>query len=427
MGLEMAGMNTVCANELTPYACESLRQNKILARMTPSEVDKFIEKASQQRCFSQSFQVAKDFFQRLKEPDKEHFLQDAEIIEGDIRSVSSDVFLNVLAGRKLFAIAGGPPCQPFSKAGKQKSLDCTKNGDLFFEFVRLVSDLKPDWFIFENVKGITFTKTDVLYVKCKKCKHEELALFKLRQDWKENQTLGAKCKKCGSEETSFDVKNEPGGSLKIILNEFESCGYACSHSVLNAADYGAPQIRERLIIVGNIDGKKMIWPTPTHSGPNQKRNKPSLFQEDLKPWKTMREALSTKGDARFSVNQKDAVLWVKNVVRPHDEPVTWTLDRPSPTIGAHQGAKLAIAPFGVPEEQLFRQQWHSKGRRQGDTPPVKVVHDYLSDEELLILQTFPRWWYLHGTRMERAFQIGNAVPPLLGYVIGKAILYSDAN
>jgi DNA (cytosine-5)-methyltransferase 1 len=124
-------------------------------------------------------------------------------------------------------------------------------------------------------------------------------------------------------------------------------------------------------------------------------------------------------------NPEVARLWVKNVVRPHDEPVTWSFDRPSPTIGAHQGAKLAFAPQGVPEKQLFRQQWATKGRKQGDTPPVPVEHMYLSDEELLKLQTFPASWYLHGTRMQRAFQIGNAVPPLLGKIIGKAILAAE--
>jgi DNA (cytosine-5)-methyltransferase 1 len=62
------------------------------------------------------------------------------------------------------------------------------------------------------------------------------------------------------------------------------------------------------------------------------------------------------------------------------------------------------------------------GRRQRDLPPVVVEHAMLSDAELLLLQTFPPNWYLYGTRMERAFQIGNAVPPLLAMAVGRAIL-----
>ena len=131
---------------------------------------------------------------------------------------------------------------------------------------------------------------------------------------------------------------------------------------------------------------------------------------------------SSNPDHYWPLDPNVAVLWVKNVVRPHDEPVTWTLLRPSPTIGAHQSAKLAIAPFGVPPEQLARQQWHLLGRRQGDTQPVPVVHTYLSDTDLLVLQTFPSFWFVAGTRMERAFQIGNAVPPLLAEKVGSALL-----
>src|SRR3546814_9479697 len=66
--------------------------------------------------------------------------------------------------------------------------------------------------------------------------------------------------------------------------------------------------------------------------------------------------------------------------------------------------------------------WSSDVCSSDLTPPVFVEHEYLSDENLLNLQTFPRSWYLHGTRMERAFQIGNAVPPILARAIGEALI-----
>lgn len=431
LGLEMAGFTTRVANELEPHACETLRRNKAISGMTGKALDGFIEDSLSQRCYKGiSDQERNQLFSRIRQREKSHFLTEAEIIEGDIRGVTSERFKSALNGEELFCIAGGPPCQPFSKAGKQRSLDCTKNGDLFFEFVRLINDLKPKWFVFENVKGLTFTKTDVLYAACKSCKEMTLAPFKIRQDFKEGEAKAIPCEACGSKATSWKVVNEPGGSLKIILNEFRKTGYSCETAVLNAADFGAPQIRERLFIVGNIDGKKITWPAPTHS----RVDMGELRQTDLfsgaesgnLPWVSIYDALWKNGHADYGTLDKSiAELWVKNVVRPHDEPVTWHLDRPAPTIGAHQGPKLAIAPTGVPEAQIFRQQWHTKGRRQGDTPPVFVEHRYLTDEELLKLQTFPTWWYLHGTRMERAFQIGNAVPPILGRAVGQAILRAD--
>ena len=429
LGLEMAGFTTVVANELEEHGCETLRKNKELCNLTNGEVNSFIEKALEQRCFNRLSNKEKAlFFDRLKRNGrKTKFLQSATVIQGDIRTIESAIFKDKLKGKNLFCVAGGPPCQPFSKAGKQKSLDCTKNGDLFYEFVRLVDDLKPKWFLFENVKGITFTRTDIVYYNCSDCKQSFIAPFKVRQDFS-NLKNKYHCENCGSKNTTWVTQNERGGSLKIIFNEFQKLGYKCSFKVLNSADFGAPQIRERLIIVGSREEKEFIWPTPTHAKKTTKSSQGSLIENVVpkKPWVTMHEALWQDGHYHYGTfDDEKAQLWVKNVVRPHDEPVTWTLHRPSPTIGAHQGAKLAFAPESVPEKQLYRQQWATKGRKQSDTPPVKVEHKYLSDEELLKLQTFPNWWYLHGTRMQRAFQIGNAVPPILGKVIGEAIIKSE--
>ncbi|SDX87007.1 DNA (cytosine-5)-methyltransferase 1 [Allochromatium warmingii] len=430
LGLEFAGFKTLVANELAPEACETLRKNQLLSSLSGKGLEKFIEDASKQRCFMQLNQTElKMFFSRLQD-NRIPCLQEAKILEGDIRSISSDVFKKAAKNEEIFVIAGGPPCQPFSKAGKRKTFDCSKNGDLFYEFVRIVRDLKPRWFIFENVKGLEFTKTDVVYSICKNCNTKAIADFRLRQNWDCENFRSFPCSKCGNKNTHLEVINESGGSLKIIESEFKKVGYMCFARTLNAADFGAPQIRERLFIVGSRDGKNFEWPQPTHQSLNENTHavqQDFFIEKFLPPWRTMREVLWSQGHWHYkNYNHDTAVLWVKNVVRPHDEPVTWSLDRPSPTIGAHQGAKLAFAPHGVPKEQIFRQQWHTLGRRQGDTPPVFVEHQYLSDEELLKLQTFPRWWYLHGTRMQRVFQIGNAVPPVLAKVIGEAIKKADS-
>ncbi len=427
LGLERAGFVASTVTDIEPPACETLRRNKKLAGADTAQLLGLIEEASAQRCFNRLSAEEKDwFFHRLLErPSSAKYLATAKVIEGDIREIPSEELLSS-PDANVFAVAGGPPCQPFSKAGKQKALDCTKNGDLFYEFVRVVGDLQPNWFIFENVKGITFTPTDVLYSVCGICCEEELADFKIRQNFAVQSATAPKCGSCGSGDTGWQVRNERGGSLRIIKREFERLGYKCEEKVLNAADFGAPQIRERLFIIGSREHLSFDWPIPTNQRPQSVSKQASLLDSadsDGKPWRTMYDALWAEGHQEYgSIDREKAVLWVKNVVRPHDEPVTWHLDRPSPTIGAHQSAKLALAPIGVPEAQLTRQQWHTRGRRQGDIPPVPVEHCYLSDEELLRLQTFPRWWYLHGTRMQRAFQIGNAVPPVLAEAVGRAVI-----
>lgn len=439
IGLEQAGFDSLVVSELANHACETLRQNKALSRMSLAEFDSWFEEQLAQRCYSKiSREDAAALKTRLRSAvGKRPILNHAEVLEGDIRTVSSAKFMEAagVAPGELTLVAGGPPCQPFSRAGKRHTVEA-EDGRLFLEFVRVVRDVKPRWFLLENVKGLAQSKTVVPYAVCSKCSNKTIIPFEQREAALSSQPLElAKCKICDGAHHEVELKEERGGSLSIILAEFESIGYKCSHDILNSADFGVPQSRERLFIVGSRDGEKFVWPTPTHFSPasiskaaQKNARQLSLIDEqcEMQAHLTVKDVLWKNGHPQFGrLDLNKAQLWVKNVVRPHAEAVTWSLDRPSPTVGAHQAAKLAIAPYGVPPEQLARQQWHTLGKRQRDLPPVFVEHAMLSDEDLLRLQTFPPDWYLFGTRMERAFQIGNAVPPILGKVMGEAILSSS--
>jgi DNA (cytosine-5)-methyltransferase 1 len=437
IGLEKAGFTSVVVNELQKHACETLRQNKVLSSLSKDKFDHWFNEQLKQRCHGNvSDKYSEVLRKRLKNSaGNRAFLQNSEIIEGDIRAISSEQFLNA-AGKssgEITLIAGGPPCQPFSRAGKRETVE-VEDGRLFLEFVRVVNDCRPRWFLFENVKGLAQSKTTVPYLFCRECKNQSVVSFDNRAVALQN-IFSSNCNSCDSSQTEVKTLDVRGGSLEIILNEFESIGYRCHHRILNAADFGVAQSRERLFIVGSRDDEPFSWPKPTHFEDDQaniKNSEQLAFFPDKSlgrsPWLTVKDVLWKDGHPEFGpLDYRKAVIWVKNVVRPHDEPVTWSLNRPSPTVGAHQAAKLAIAPNGVPKEQLLRQQWHTKGKRQGDMPPVFVDHAMLSDQELLELQTFPPYWYLYGTRMERAFQIGNAVPPTLAMVVGKSIARACAN
>lgn len=423
IGLEQAGFRTLLANEIEHHACQTLEANRRISSFDIAGFDKWFEEQLGQRCFGRISENDRLRLRRRLLPavgKSPAPLAAAEIVPGDIRSLTSARVLELTGKRRgqIDLIAGGPPCQPFSRAGKREMVDCDK-GQLFTEFVRLVDQTRPRWFLFENVKGLVVQKADIARINCQACGSSSTVPFSQRDLLRD--ATNSVCPNCNIA-APLAWTNERSASLEIILNEFQSIGYSCSHKILNAADFGAPQLRERLFIVGSRDGEAFDWPSPTHAN-GRDAGQPSLFSAHASPWAAMADTLQAHAHWRYGkLDPRKAVLWVKNVVRPHDEPVTWTLDRPAPTIGAHQAAKLAIAPFGVPQAQLERQQWHVLGRRQGDTPPVPVEHEYLTDEELLALQTFPRSWYLFGTRMERAFQIGNAVPPVLATAMGQALI-----
>jgi DNA (cytosine-5)-methyltransferase 1 len=144
------------------------------------------------------------------------------VINRNITEVSSDEILNTanLAPLEAALVIGGPPCQSFSLAGLRKGLD-DERGKLLFEFVRIVRETLPLGFVLENVKGLT--------------------------NWDSGRAL-----KLLIDELSKPIEYE-GKSYTYTIAE---------PKILNAVDYGVPQFRERLILVGNRKGLGFIYPTP---------------------------------------------------------------------------------------------------------------------------------------------------------------------
>jgi DNA (cytosine-5)-methyltransferase 1 len=134
-----------------------------------------------------------------------------EIPFGDIR------LLDISKLPKFDLLLAGFPCQPFSIAGHKKGL-ADERGNLFFEIVKILEHHQPKVFLLENVKGLTH---------------------------KNNQEI-----------------------LETMLDKLENCGYQVSHQVLNAKNFGLPQNRERIYIVGNKIGEKFAFPNP-----NEKKTK----------------------------------------------------------------------------------------------------------------------------------------------------------
>ncbi|WP_422772391.1 DNA cytosine methyltransferase [Plantactinospora sp. WMMC1484] len=159
----------------------------------------------------------------------------------DLASTSGAELLEIADIKgKLDLIAGGPPCQPFSIAGKQRGLD-DKRGNLIFRFADIVRDLSPTAFIFENVPNLT--------------------------------------------------KMEGGGLADQLQTELARLGYEVYASVLNAAEYGVPQARKRFFLVGLPAGVNFEFPTPTHTAAATV----DLFGE-TKPYLTVADAIGDLPD-----------------------------------------------------------------------------------------------------------------------------------
>lgn len=167
----------------------------------------------------------------------------SKIIFDDIKNVNAERIKDEIVDKSVDVIIGGPPCQGFSMAGRRDSND--PRNSLFMEFVRLVDDFKPRWFVMENVTGLLVMKT-------------------------------------------ASGENVSG----IITQEFGKIGYKVEYKILNSADYGVPQKRRRVFFIGTNTGEPIKFPQPTHS----KEPKLLLDGRKVKRWVSASTVLMEKNE-----------------------------------------------------------------------------------------------------------------------------------
>ena len=308
---------------------------------------------------------------------------------GDIRAIDADELLKFAGLKKgdVALVVGGAPCQPFSNIGKKEGKHDKKNGDLFLEFVRMVKGVQPRAFIFENVTGIT--------------------------QQKHSDVIGYMCK------------------------QFEGEGYGISHAILNSADYGVPQRRERFFLVGIKGVEKPSFPLPTHfkgesswnGFVSELNNKPDYTPQK---WISVKQAFSKippnsekRTDyALMNISEK-VVNRMKLIEQGQNFKVLPLEMRPNCwKNGKHQGADtFGRLVANLPSVTIRTAAYNpAKGR---------YIHPFenrgLSTIEMAVLQDFPLDWKFkcHGrervTLVSGGRQIGNAVPPGLARALALAI------
>lgn len=285
-------------------------------------------------------------------------------------------------------LAGAPPCQPFSTAGKRMSmLDYRSTG--IFVFIEAVKIIRPSFFVIENVKGIISAAK----------KHRPLS-------------------ERGPGFPPLSREEEHGSAFFEILKDLENLAkeqeYCISWGIMNAADYGCPQSRERLIIIGSLDGH-YIWPQATHANanPNGKRK-----------WVTLKEAFKGLKDEK-PVFKKFA-LKVEYFLEKIPAGENWRALPLNMQKGAIGGAYNS---WGGRSGFLRRLAWDKPAPTITSCPTAKATmlcHPTeirpLSIRECAIIQQFPDGWQFSGCMSQQYKQIGNATPIAIGLAIGKEIM-----
>ncbi|AZI41626.1 DNA cytosine methyltransferase [Deinococcus psychrotolerans] len=301
----------------------------------------------------------------------------------DIQQVSAGDLLSAtgLQRGEVTLVSGGPPCQPFSTAGRREALNDPR-GSLFRDYLRLVNDLQPRFFVMENVRGLLSATLQ----------HRPIS-------------------ERGPASKTLSPEEQRGSAFEVILSEFQRIGYSFVYGLLNAADYGVPQSRQRVILLGSRDHEALALPPATHA----------QHGGSLPRWRTLRDALSNLDDPHphFQPYSEARLQYLRLV----PEGGNWRSLPPELQQAAMGGAYHS----GGGKVGFYRRlSWDKPAPTVTTSPAQKATdmchpteHRPISVREAARLQGFPDEWLFCGSLSDQYRQIGNAVPVGLGLAIGR--------
>lgn len=328
--------------------------------------------------------------------------------EGDVRDFD---WSSIETGIEL--LAGGPPCQPFSMGGKARANDDSR--DMFPATVAILRKLRPKAFIVENVKGLTRSAFANYYQYILLQLEFPEVVRRKSESWYDHLMRLQKERASGS-------RHGKGLTYNVVP------------TLVNAADYGVPQKRERVFMVGFRHDLGIEWsfPEPSHSHeallvdqwvtaeywerhkvakksrpampqtlePRVRRMRDWLHPLNAKPWRTVRDALAGLPDPESKAAKEFPDHRLQAGARSYPGHTGSPLDSPAKTLKA--------GDHGVPggENMLVKQNGEVR---------------YFTIRESARIQTFPDGYRFHGSWTETMRQLGNAVPVLLGQKVAQSV------
>lgn len=301
---------------------------------------------------------------------------EVKMLNCNISSLTEEMLYEATNGQKIDIVVGGPPCQSYSTLGKRKM---DERANLFMQYKRVLQILQPRAFVFENVAGI--------------------------------------------------LSMDHGRLFKQINFEFEEIGYDLKHEILDAADFGVPQHRERVILVGFRGVNKFVYPEATHG-------------VGKKPYVTLREAIGDlpilKSGQQSTEYMQEADSDFLKFVRADSDVLS---EHIAPKNGAHLVRIMETLKDGQSKDDLPENIRPKSGygntyaKLWWDKPSTTITRNFacpsssrcihprdsraMSIREGARLQSFPDDYKFYGADGMKRLEIGNAVPPLLSMAIAK--------
>jgi DNA (cytosine-5)-methyltransferase 1 len=317
LGFSAAGFNSIFSSDIDSYSCETLARNQ----------------------------------------GKQAYLSKHPVLCEDINKLTYRAIKKETGLKDIDFIIGGPPCQSFSVFGKRKGLDDPR-GNLVYEYVRIIKEIEPEGFLFENVAGLKTIHDGALYRE----------LF---------ETLSI------------------GGKYSISAHEYE------------VAEFGIPQFRKRIFFIGTKTNKSVSQMESTHTPPN------SVFNGH-KPFNTVSSILA---DLPTPITDWKGVAFLNgHVGRKHSQRI---IERYESLSFGERDHRTRINKLNPDRPSFTIIVGSDAGGGKGHIHPYEPRE--VTPRESARIQTFPDWWEFHGTGRHIIRQVGNAVPPLFAAMLGQHV------
>ncbi len=338
---------------------------------------------------------------------------DTQLFEGDIAQVKEQLFAHFTPGA-FTGIIGGPPCQGYSVAGNRNVDD--PRGALYIQFFDIVEHFQPKFFVMENVKGLLSMRhldpnlpprwKRLIQDLCQKvARYKDLKRYRAQRPLTSEEEVEYNHLVENHRTFSHQITSALIPLSDIILSRIQELGYQVKYQVLNAADYGVPQRRERVFFIGSQDLTFLdnVFPEQTHVDPSRSP------EAKIPHWLTVEEAIK---DLAGIPPNKD----LSHIFMRHRPEFVKRLERVVP---------------GSTVFENYKDAWY---RLRPDEPARTVKENHggvfvhykeprcLTPRELARLQSFRDDFRFTGSKSDVLKQIGNAVPPLLAQSVARQLI-----
>lgn len=372
------------------------------------------------------FVFANEFDPHAAKAFRLNYQNNIPLIEGDICDISDEIIDKYINGREIDLVIGGPPCQSFSTVGQRQYDD---KAQLYNQYLRILERVKPKMFLFENVKGLLSMK-EIFYERDEQGNIIYENIEKHRGD-------------------HVFIRKKPKivkyGDLVIdkIQKVFQEIGYTTQLKVMCATDFGIPQKRERVFIIGIRKDVNIEWEFPVGN------ERPISINEaisDLPPLgedQQICDYLSEPQSDYQRLMRRGSEKITEHYCGIYGDKIRTVIRNVQPGQGKNDFNSLVDQGLIDKKYYLTSGYANTYGRLVADEPSTTITNNLatpsalrcihyeqdraLTPREGARIQSFPDWYKFEGSRTDVARQVGNAVPPLLAIAFANKIIETLGN